>query len=618
MRKIKISKEDILKEAIRLMAEKGIEAVSMREIANNLSITKPVIYYYFKDKEDLIKQVFSCKARELEDLDFNLGQYDTAEDVIYGVLKKHHDFLVSNPEAVKCFIKIIDAPHSSPIRKHALQMRAKNIAKIKKRLSLMAKEGKIKQQDIEWIIHMILALLSYHILEMRLLKKSINLNLLKKMSSIAAAGINNAKHMFFIVSLSLISSLTFAQISVQEAVQIAMAKNVSVLNAIENQKIYQQRIREYWGGVYPSLSLSASYTRNIEKQTIFFGENKIEIGLDNSYTATLDLNQVLFAGGKVGTGIEIAKIYADVANENLLFYKSTIKRTVKQTYYSVALMREMAKIQKETLEISRQHLSTIKEQFSKGLKSDLEVMRQEVEFSNNEPNLIKAENAYNQGLLALKNIIGLDSDEKIEISWGPLCQDFSFSDYKQLYATAIKKRSDYQLAYLSLELAEKQLRLEKAGHWPSVYGFASKSFSGQSNFVFPSSSERSWSAAVGVKLNMPIFSGFSVSARIKQAEGAVKIAQRNLDDLKRKIRIDLKSAILDLDEAKKRVDSQKTSVSTARKALETMESRFKNGLASQLELNDAVLALNRSETLLAQAEHDYCSNLARLEWELGD
>ncbi len=618
MRKIKISKEDILKEAVRLMGEKGVEAVSMREIAANLSVTKPMIYYYFKDKEDLIKQVFSCKARELEDLEFDSDKCENPQDIIYAVLKKHHDFLNSNPDVVKCIMKIMDAPESSPIRKHAMQMREKNRQKVREKLSAMVEAGKIRKNDLEYIIHMISALLSYQILETRLAKNSIGPDLLKKLSAIAAAGIRNMKYMLFVILIPFLSSFSFAQLSVEEAVETAMSKNVSVLNAVENQRIYQQRIREYWGGVYPSLSLSASYTRNIEKQSLFFGGNKIEIGMDNAYSASLDLNQVLWAGGKVGTGIEMAEIYADSAKENLLSSKRTIKRTVKQTYYSVALMREMAEIQKETLEISRQHLATIKEQFSKGLKSDLEVMRQEVEVSNNEPSLIKAENAYNQGLLALKNIIGLDPDEKIELSSGPFCGEFTVPDYDQLYAAALKKRSDYRLASLNLELAKKQLRLEKAGHWPNLYGFASKSFSGQSDSGFPSSSMRSWSAVAGIKFNMPIFSGFSVSARIKQAEGGVTVAQRNLDDLKRKIKIDLKSAILDLEEAKKRMDSQKTSVSTARKALEAMESRFRNGLAGQLDLNDTALALNRAETLWAQAEHDYCSNLARLEWELGD
>ena len=56
----------------------------------------------------------------------------------------------------------------------------------------------------------------------------------------------------------------------------------------------------------------------------------------------------------------------------------------------------------------------------------------------------------------------------------------------------------------------------------------------------------------------------------------------------------------------------------ARKALAATEVRFKNGLASQLDLNDATLALSRSQTFYTQAKHDVCSADAELKWTLGE
>jgi len=47
----------IINKAFNLMSRKGIDAVSMREIAQHIGVTKPVLYYYFKDKEDLCKSI---------------------------------------------------------------------------------------------------------------------------------------------------------------------------------------------------------------------------------------------------------------------------------------------------------------------------------------------------------------------------------------------------------------------------------------------------------------------------------------------------------------------------------------------------------------------------------
>ena len=47
----------IKKAAFHLMAEKGLDKVSMREIAEKVNVTKPVLYYYFKNKEDLCRSI---------------------------------------------------------------------------------------------------------------------------------------------------------------------------------------------------------------------------------------------------------------------------------------------------------------------------------------------------------------------------------------------------------------------------------------------------------------------------------------------------------------------------------------------------------------------------------
>ena len=47
-------REKILTEASRLFAARGVESVSMREIAAEVGLSKPGLYYYFEDKETLV------------------------------------------------------------------------------------------------------------------------------------------------------------------------------------------------------------------------------------------------------------------------------------------------------------------------------------------------------------------------------------------------------------------------------------------------------------------------------------------------------------------------------------------------------------------------------------
>ncbi|HOI43805.1 MAG TPA: TolC family protein, partial [Elusimicrobiales bacterium] len=393
--------------------------------------------------------------------------------------------------------------------------------------------------------------------------------------------------------------------------------NTDVANAERGRLIYKEKIREYWGTLFPQLSAAASYTRNIEKPSMFFGGNKISIGSDNAYAASLDLNQILWAGGKVRTGIEMAGIYSDSSSEGLRAARNGVRKAVTQMYYSVLLSKAMADIQRETLDLSRQHLDTIKAQYRQGLASDLALLRQEVEVSNNEPAVTQNLNYYEAGLLALKDLLGMDPDAEIELTGGMTCAPGEPGELEDLYAAAMGARPEYRMAKLDKRLAEENVTLEKAGHYPYLNAFASRSFQGQTDSGFPGGDERSWALTAGVKLSLPLFAGGSVSSRVKQAGLSRQVAEENLGAAERQLKITVKKAWLDLKEASQRLGSQAAAVETARKALKATEVRFKNGLAGQLDLNDATLALNRAQTLYTQAQHDVCSASAELDWAMG-
>lgn len=57
----------ILQSATRLLANKGFHGVSMREIADASQMTKAALYYHFKDKEDLLREIFSSYLLEFEE-----------------------------------------------------------------------------------------------------------------------------------------------------------------------------------------------------------------------------------------------------------------------------------------------------------------------------------------------------------------------------------------------------------------------------------------------------------------------------------------------------------------------------------------------------------------------
>ncbi len=59
-------KAEILKEATKIFAEKGYEVASLDEVANNLGVTKASFYYYFRSKNDILREIIGEAVREMK------------------------------------------------------------------------------------------------------------------------------------------------------------------------------------------------------------------------------------------------------------------------------------------------------------------------------------------------------------------------------------------------------------------------------------------------------------------------------------------------------------------------------------------------------------------------
>lgn len=74
----------LLREAARLFIEKGVQQTSLDDVVENLGISKPALYYYFKSKDEIISE---CLAR---------GHKNDEENV-----KRIFETLKSGPERLK-------------------------------------------------------------------------------------------------------------------------------------------------------------------------------------------------------------------------------------------------------------------------------------------------------------------------------------------------------------------------------------------------------------------------------------------------------------------------------------------------------------------------------------
>lgn len=62
------TRQRIQEVALSLFAERGYDKTSLREIAEELNVTKAALYYHFKSKEDLLVAIYNDQTRPIDEL----------------------------------------------------------------------------------------------------------------------------------------------------------------------------------------------------------------------------------------------------------------------------------------------------------------------------------------------------------------------------------------------------------------------------------------------------------------------------------------------------------------------------------------------------------------------
>ncbi len=162
-------------------------------------------------------------------------------------------------------------------------------------------------------------------------------------------------------------------------------------------------------------------------------------------------------------------------------------------------------------------------------------------------------------------------------------------------------------------LLDKNVTIQRSDYFPSLSLFGMYDFQSQDNTLDFKNYNWAKSFAVGLQLNYTLFDGFARGSRIEQAiidKEKIGLTRRKVEE---GLKIQILQAGLKMDEAKKRIKAQEKNLEQADKTIKIAQTRYKNGVGTQLELIDTQAAFTFAQTNYAQAIYDYL--IAKAEWE---
>jgi outer membrane protein TolC len=231
-----------------------------------------------------------------------------------------------------------------------------------------------------------------------------------------------------------------------------------------------------------------------------------------------------------------------------------------------------------------------------GTSPKLDVLRAQVDYQNEEQNLISTKNNFEKDKLALARTIGLPLDQAFRLTDHAPFVALDHVDPATAFEQALKTRKDLQ-AYAE---QVKSAQAEKTSAW--AYQLPVGSFSGDYGDMgtTPGHSHGTFSATG--EISVPILQIAKTKGQEQVAGAQYEQATAKLADQVQQVNQDVRDSLLDIQAAARLVEATHSNVELANEALSDAQQRFHAGVSDNLPVSQA-----QSQT--EQANDQYISAL---------
>lgn len=414
----------------------------------------------------------------------------------------------------------------------------------------------------------------------------------------------------FLLSIATSDTLYF---SLDDAIDYALENNPEIAQLTIDFEKSSAQVGQALSAFYPNISATGYYAYVTDVPVIEFDSVPIPFGTHENYNIQVSLQQVIFSWGKIYNAYKISDMNHEIARLNLLRKRQEIRYSTTNSFYGLLVLEELVKLSEESLAQLKRHEEAVESRYKAGLVSQFDLLRARVQVANLKPKVIEGQNGLNLAREAFKMLLGMPIEHDFEIS-GELQMIEEDFDLEQLTATALEQRAELTNVKKLESIAKLTKAIARRANLPSIV--AGATYERRKPFSF-TGDEWGSNITFNIGFQFPLFSGFNNFYQYREVSLLLKEAQLAYDNLEKAIILEVKAAYLSLLAAKEALVTAQENVGQAEKAFEIMDTRYKNGLATNLEFMDAQLAFMQAKTNYLSALKNYNTSMAEIYKSIG-
>ncbi len=408
------------------------------------------------------------------------------------------------------------------------------------------------------------------------------------------------------------ASVDTLHINLDECVRLALTVNTEVVKARYQLKQASSYVLTSASQLLPTLGFQSTHSKYEESFLRQVGDRVIVT--DESYTASLALYESFTIGGIMGTLESMEARQA--SSHNLRKVRQEIAYLAREKYLSVLRAKHLLEVREDALDLSKRRLEKAKAMLDVGSGVRLDVLRAQVQVSNDQMDVIAARNALRLAEAGLRHFLKLDPQLVLDLEDVSETRDLDI-ELEEALREASSNRADIHSAEANLRAASRQVWRERGGWFPSLTFRWSDRYTGNKfpERVSTLSDDAKWSWDLTASINL--FDGFYTFSRVRNAKAAREIARQELDQFMRDAALEVRQAYYDMEEARERLDVSRKTVQLAQEELKLAEESYRLGTATMLELIDAQVSLSQAKVAHVEAVYDYILSQAKLLKAIG-
>lgn len=408
---------------------------------------------------------------------------------------------------------------------------------------------------------------------------------------------------------SLYAALTLAIIApstqaddLMQIYQKALTSDPIVLQAQAQRNTLYEQIEENRAPLLPSLSASVGYAKSWHD---IQGDN-------DGFTGRLSLSQLIY-DHSVWVGLSLAEKAASQADSAYASAMQSLITRVTSAYFNVLTAKDNFEFKGAEKRAIERQLEQTKQRFAVGLTAITDVHEAQAQYDLASASEILAENVLANSYESLREITGIDhksinvlDTERFSASTP---SPATSSDWLKM---AESSSIDLMTQRIAKDIAQESITLYKAGHMPTVSLDAN-----YTKALEQSQGPDFDSKDIGINIKVPIFEGFKIDSRVKQAQYKYIEASELLEQTHRGVVKNVRNNFNNVTASISSIRAYEQSVVSSESALKATQAGFEVGTRTIVDVLNRTRDLYDSKRQLSEARYGYINSILALKQAAG-